>query len=207
MAGALLVSELVLRLANPSIPPAVDLGSIPPERTADVSAMPTPTGRDTSGVAPDDDSPSGTGMRDHANERGAYAFSYPAGWNVATDGEVSELRSPDDVVVFSFGPAPAGALSEAATSVAERYSSTAVIEIVSSREDTTDQGLRTWVVGGIGRIPTGPHDRFLAIAVDAPRGNQAIMVRFPSGPAILDLLPEIERVISSYRDTSTQTTA
>ena len=125
---------------------------------------------------------------------------HPASWNVTTRGETTELSSPRRNVVFSFGPAPNGALPDAATTVADEYSPDLEgVRIVSSHEETTEQGLRTWVVGGIGQVPEGGDDRFLALSVEAPRGNQGIMVRFPSGPAVLDVLPEIRSVISSYR--------
>jgi len=180
---------------------AFDLDLRTPDRADDVSVVPSPSGLDTSGTAAaSDQTLSLHGLRVYANRGAGYVFIHPAEWNVTTHGEDSELRSPGGEVVFSFGQAPAGPLPDAATAVADRYfSDPEEMRIVSSHEETTEQGLRAWVVGGIGQGPAGRDDRFLAISVDAPSGNRAIMVRFPSGPDVLDVLPEIRSVISSYR--------
>jgi hypothetical protein len=192
------LTAVAVRVVNGPAPPVLEFGTA--DRTAEGSVVPSPNGRDASVTRTDDKTLSLPGLRVYKNRRGGYVFTHPAEWNVTTHGESAELSSPGGNVVFSFGPAPGGALPDAATAVADGYSPDLEgVTIVSSHEETTEQGLRTWVVGGIRQGPGGGDDRFLAISVDAPRGNRGIMVRFPSGPAILDLLPEIRSVISSYR--------
>ncbi|HSL12500.1 MAG TPA: hypothetical protein VLA82_14425 [Actinomycetota bacterium] len=139
----------------------------------------------------------GSDLRVYANERGGYAFAYPAHWAPTTLGRDAELRDPAGAVTVSFSVAPAGELSDAATTVAERYSTDLLI--VSSHAETSPEGLPAWVIAGIEQDATSRVDRVLSIAIDGDRENHAITVRFGPGRTVLALLPDIRRVISSYR--------
>jgi hypothetical protein len=185
-------------------PTVFELGSGTPDRMGDVAAVPNASMGTTSSATSSDGMRSPDGLRVYMNRSGRYGFVHPDGWSVSTHAKSAELRSPGGEVAFIFGPAPRGALPDAAAAVAERYSPTpsGEMEILSSHEETTDQGLRSWLIGGVTRTTQGGSERFLAISIEAPQGrgrNHAIVVRFPTGSALLDLLPEIRRVISSYR--------
>lgn len=192
------VSVVAMRVMDGPSVSVVAADSHVPGRPGSGSVGSSTSTRDTSAI-PSSEGPSAAALR-VVNQRGGYVFMRPAEWNVTTNGARTELRSPGGNVLFSFGPAPDGALPDAATAAINRYSPDLVeMNIVSSYEETTQQGLRTWVVGGTGEGSEGRIDRFLAVSVEAPGGNRAIIVRFASGPVVLDVLPDIRRVISSYR--------
>jgi hypothetical protein len=164
-----------------------------PRETAEAAAPPTDT------VA--DPATSDGGFRTYENTRYGYGFMHPGDWTITSRGPETHLRSSDGTVVFTFGPAPDGALPDAAAAVADEHPALGNIQILSSHEETTEQGLSAWVVGGIGQDADGQLDRFISVSIAASDGNRAILVRFPQGPAVLDLLPQIRAVIATYRVT------
>ena len=142
------VTVAAVRVVDGPRPPLLAFDPTTPDGTGDVSVDPNPSRAETPVTTASDKTPSLAGLR-VSNRRGGYVFVRPAEWNVTTDGAHTELRSPGGNVVFSFGPAPGGGLPDAATAIVRRYSPDfEEMNIASSYEETTEQGLPTWVIGG-----------------------------------------------------------
>lgn len=158
---------------------------------APVSSEPSPTNPEEASTLP--------GVQVYANQEGGYLFSYPDSWTVDERGTEANLTSPDGSVRVVFGLAPGGSLSRASDVLVERVMhSHSGVQVMTSSRRSTEQGMRTLLVGGTVR-EDGVGGRFLAILVQGFDENKAITVYFPRGLSVLDTLADIRAVVSSYR--------
>jgi len=164
-------------------------------------AIPTPAGSrpassDPSSENSPDDAPGVPGVRVYANTAGGYLFSYPGSWTVTDGGTDAVLTSPDGTVQVVFGRTPGRSLSRSSDLLVEQVMrSHAGVEVLSSSRESTEQGLRTVLVGGT----VDETERFLAISVEGDGDNKAITVFFPQGRQPPQVLRAIRAVIASYR--------
>lgn len=134
----------------------------------------------------------------HVNEVGGFSFRPPEGWTVRDRGSVSELTSPDETVVVSFGAGRDGSMEDAAeallNSIRDGYRDVRVGAL-----ERTHVGRRPAVVGAGSLVnAAGIRVRFLGLAIHVEGENRVIAV-FASQPADpVQLLPEVERVIESF---------
>jgi hypothetical protein len=165
-------------------------------RGAGSVAVPAPTGGQQ--VSPDlsDDAPAVPGVRVYANPAGGYLFSYADSWTVTERGTEAFLTSPDGTVQVVFGRTPGSSLSRASDLLVQQViRSHAGVQVLSSSRDSTEQGLRTLLVGGT----VADTERFLAISVEGDGDNKAITVFFPKGRQSPEIIRVIRAVIASYR--------
>jgi hypothetical protein len=156
--------------------------------------LPTPPGSPSD--TPTDDAPAVPGVRVFASSAGGYLFSYPDSWTVTERGTEVVLTSPDGAVRVVFGRTPGGPLSQASEVLVEQVMrSHAGVHVLSSSRESTEQGLRTVLVGGT----VDQTERFLAISVEGHDDNKAITVFFPEGRQPPQILRAIRAVIASYR--------
>lgn len=139
------------------------------------------------------------GMETHVNVDGGYGFRHPSGWEVTDDGTVSKLQSPVSDVVVSFGLMPRGNLGEASsrlvTSLQDAQRNT---HIIGQQTDLIG-GTPSVLVSGLGTNGSGLRVRFLAITVRGDPTNYAIAVFVPADSDASQLLPPIQRIVSSFR--------
>jgi hypothetical protein len=111
------------------------------------------------------------------------------------------LSDPEGQIEISFDGAAAGSLQQVSDQVLAQLTSTyGSPETIATEVNRTSQGYPSIAVGGIARDETGVQIRFLAITIQAPDENRAILVRFPAdtGPEDLDALFGI---VDSFRIT------
>jgi hypothetical protein len=168
-------------------------------REAGSVAVPVPAGsqpESPSSETASEDAPAVPGVRVYANPAGGYLFSYPASWTVTERGTEAVLTSPDATVRVVFGRTPGRSLSHSSDLLVEQVMrSHAGVQVLSSSRESTEQGLRTLLVGGT----MDETQRFLAISVEGFGDNKAITVFFPKGRQEPQILRAIRAVIASYR--------
>lgn len=170
-------------------------------RGAGSVAVPAPAGSQPESSDPStDDSPNNApavpGVRVFANPEGGYLFSYPGSWTVTERGGEAVLTSPDGAVRVVFGRTPGRSLSRSSDLLVEQVMRAhAGVQVLSSSRESTEQGLRTVLVGGT----VDETERFLAISVEGEGDNKAITVFFPKGQQTPQVLRAIRAVIASYR--------
>lgn len=134
----------------------------------------------------------------HVNEVGGYSFRPPEGWTVRDRGSVSELSSPDGVIVVSFGSGRPGSLWGAAEALLDSIRH-GYREVRVGALEPTHVDRRPAVVGtGDLQNDAGVRVRFLGLAIRVAGENRviAVFVSQPADPA--KVLPEVERVIESF---------
>jgi hypothetical protein len=158
-----------------------------------------PASPDPPSVTSPDDAPAVPGVRVYANLAGGYLFSYPDSWKVTERGTEAILDSPDGTVRVVFGRIPRRSLSRASDLLVQQVMrSHADVQVLRSSRDSTEQGLRTRLVGGT----LAETERFLAISVEGDGDNKAITVFFPKGRQSPQIIGVIRAVIASYRVSS-----
>jgi hypothetical protein len=174
-------------------------GSTPSPAGVSDAPGPHPSDRGGASVPPDATVVALPGMRVYANRSGGYLLSYPSSWKLTERGPETDLTSPTDGVVLSFGSAPGGSLEGASdwlvSHVTRGYGK---VQIVTTSHQATDQGLKMLAVGGTARDAGSALTRFLAIAIEGRGRNNTIAVRFSDG-RVADQLSTIRAIISSYR--------
>jgi len=155
-----------------------------------------PASPDPPSVISPNDAPAVPGVRVYANLAGGYLFSYPDSWTVTERETEAILESPDGTVRVVFGRTPRRSLSRASDLLVQQVMrSHAGVQVLSSSRDSTEQGLRTLLVGGT----VAETERFLAISVEGDGDNKAITMFFPKGQQSPQIIRVIREVIASYR--------
>jgi hypothetical protein len=107
------------------------------------------------------------------NDDGGYSFEHPPDWQVASDGSVSDVESPDNEAIVSFGIAPEGDLLVASDRLMallrESYEGFELAE-----EDVQSFGNDLAMVRS-GTAASGNEDlRFQTVVIKTSEGNYAI---------------------------------
>jgi hypothetical protein len=196
MAGGLSVALAVAVIA------LLPLGAAVPDRT-EASQTDRPSASEPStepSSEPETPSPvRPSGLSIYTNALAGYVFSYPNDWDVSTSGAATILSDPDGQIEISFDDAPAGPLQEASDRVVEHVTSTyGSFETVATEVNETSQHYPSIAVGGVATDATGAQIRFLAITIQGPEENRAILVRFPADTDPRDL-DALLGVVDSFR--------
>jgi hypothetical protein len=163
-----------------------------PSATAPSIVPSSPPGVSPSVVPPSDISTYTDGLA-------GYLFSYPSDWGVSTSGTATILEDPEGRIEISFDGAPAGSLQDVSDQVLERLTNSyGAPETVATEVNRTSQGYPSVAVGGIAQDETGAQIRFLAITIQGPDENRAILVRFPADTATEDL-DALLGIVDSFR--------
>jgi hypothetical protein len=177
------------------------LGAAAPDFT-EGSDTPSPSPVPSTGVSSEPGtlpSPVPSGLSLYTNSVSGYVFSYPNDWDVSTSGTVAVLSDPEGQIEISFHGAPPGSLQEASDRVLEELSNSyGAPETIATEVNRTSQGYPSIAVGGTAWDETGAQIRFLAITIQGPNQNRAIMVLFPAETDPLDL-DALLGVVDSFR--------
>jgi hypothetical protein len=178
------------------------LGVALPDRTeasrTDRPSAPEPSTEPSSEPETPSPTPS-SGLATYSNELAGYLFSYPNDWDISTSGTGTILSDPEGQVEISFDGAPAGSFQEASDQVLDQLTSAyGSAETVATQVNETSQGFPSIAVGGVATDTTGAQIRFLAITIQGPEENRAILVRFPADPDPRDL-DALLGVVDSFR--------
>lgn len=134
----------------------------------------------------------------HVNELGGYLIEVPAGWTVRDRRSASELISPDERFVMSFGSGPRGSLRDAARALLDSIRSGYRGVHAGLPEPTLLNGQRAVVISGRLRNAEGIRVRFIGLATRLGGENRVIgvFVSQPADPA--EVLPVVEQVLGSF---------
>jgi len=135
------------------------------------------------------------------NRTGGYSFRYPPDWKVDKGGTATQVESPDDNIVVTFGDAPAGGLRDAAGEL--------LAGVVSGYDQVTLTGIEVRniggsfgaLVGGSGVNQNGVPIRFLVIAIAAPEKNFGITVFAAADKDPQEVLPPVQEIVASFDPT------
>lgn len=143
------------------------------------------------------------GLEVQVNDRAGHLFSFPADWELKTTGERDELVDPTGQFVLVFGEAPSGPLPEAARTLLDELSSSyAGLDVVTRTVERTEQGQRGLLVGATATDAEGNPMQLMAITIQGPDHNRAIIARFPSSAATAETIADLEQIIGSFRTAS-----
>ncbi|MEO7193499.1 MAG: hypothetical protein ABIZ05_01555 [Pseudonocardiaceae bacterium] len=136
-----------------------------------------------------------------ANAAGRYRFAAPTGWSTTQDGRTTTVMSPDQKTVITLGVGRAGSLPVAGAlffqQVAGNYHNVEVIP-----PEAKQVGARPALIyGGVGDNAQNTRIRFLAITLQNSPLNYAIAVftEADSDPTVV--LPQVDRLVSSFQIT------
>ena len=137
----------------------------------------------------------------YTNGLAGYLFTYPSDWDVSTSGTATILADPQGQIEISFDGAPAGSLQQASDEVLGQLSNThGSPQTIATEVNRTSQGYPSIAVGGVAKDATGAQIRFLAITIQDPDENRAILVRFPADTSPEDL-DALLGIVDSFRIT------
>jgi hypothetical protein len=125
--------------------------------------------------------------------------SVPSTWHVSTVDGRSTLEDPTGDVSIAFQQAPIG---QSLGEISEQALSTLTVEhgIITRVPSTLSfEGQRSLAIGAEAEDPTGSPIRFVIVAVTGPAGNAVITIRFGPDADASVVLPEVERILSSFR--------
>jgi hypothetical protein len=115
-----------------------------------------------------------TGDEAGAGDGAGYSFTYPASWEMETDGAVSKVSSPGRRVVVSVGPGPDGTLRQTSdafvASIDRQYEGVDI----SSRENLSLDGNPALLTGGTAVNERGTEMSVYAIAIDKAGGSYIV---------------------------------
>ncbi|MGZ8624341.1 MAG: hypothetical protein ACXWYQ_09295 [Actinomycetota bacterium] len=140
-----------------------------------------------------------TGVQRFQDPSGRYAFRYPAGWGLTQDATSTQVFGPDDSVVVSIGPAPAGDPATVAPDLAAASTEAwgdVQLEVVRPQLVGTVQASS---VGGAGTDAAGTPVRFLVIVVPGGVDNISITVVVPIDAEPSVATPGIEQILATFR--------
>ena len=178
LSAALAVAVIALIQLGAAAPGPTDSPTL---RSPEPTTEPTPR--------PETPSPDpSTGLSTYTNSVAGYLFSYPSDWDVSTSDTATILSDPDGQIVLSFEGAPAGSLQLASDKVVARFTSSySSPQTFATKVIDTSQGFHAILVGGIMRDAAGTQIQFLAITIQGPNENRAILVHFPVDPDPSDM--------------------
>jgi hypothetical protein len=130
------------------------------------------------------------------NESGGYQFDHPGEWSVATRGSVTDVESPDDEAIVSFGIAPEGDLLVASDRLLELLRDSYrgfELQDEDIRSFGSDLGM---VRDGTAINGTEPL-RFRTVIIKTSEGNYAITA-FATQNEGVRYMSDIERIMGSF---------
>jgi hypothetical protein len=134
------------------------------------------------------------------NKHGGYVFDRPKSWRARKEGSATTAFPRDRSVIVTFGRAPNGALRSASSKLLEEvvrsYEDPAVRE--QAQLDTIGE-YQALTIAGEGTTKKGNVVNFLVIAIDAGRRNFGVTVFTPAGSDPIEVLPDVQQVVSSFR--------
>jgi hypothetical protein len=133
------------------------------------------------------------------NTAGKYSFEAPTGWSSTQQGRTTTLTSPDQSTVITLGVGRIGPLPVAGTlffqQVAGNYKNVQVLP-----PEAKEVGSRPALIyGGVGNNAQNTSIRFLAITVQNNPTNYAIAVFTAAGSDPKIVLPQVNRVVDTFR--------
>jgi hypothetical protein len=138
-----------------------------------------------------------TESSDHfVNDSGGYQFDYPPQWRVASRGSVTDVESPDDEAIVSFGIAPEGDLLVASDRLLELLRDSYQgfeLQDEDVRSFGSDLGM---VRNGTASNGTEPL-RFRTVIIKTSEGNYAI-TSFATKNEGVRYMSDIERIMESF---------
>jgi hypothetical protein len=138
------------------------------------------------------------GGRSLENEAGGYSVTYPRAWEAITEGPVSKLVSPSEMVVISIGPGVSDSLSDESERSADLLERTYEEIRISEPRPLTIGTSSALEISGTAINDAGVRVRFRAIAIEGSGGNRFIMA-FAATDAPADEASAINGVVSSFR--------